>query len=154
MIVLETCDTKYLQKSWEWLHIAEIKYLTNTSDFTLEDQKIWYEQCQLSETYKIWGVSFDQIPIGLFGIKNIDPVKRQGEYWGYIGEKQFWGKGIGSSVLKMLIDIAKNELHLNQLYLKVIAENARAISLYEKYNFKNIGFEGNAIIMMKNLQDL
>lgn len=154
MIKLESYNEIYLEKSWGWLNDPEIKFLTNTPDFTKEDQQKWYRSIQSKENYKIWGVSAENNPIGVFGIKNIDYKKADGEYWGFIGEKEYWGKGIGKSILEQLIEIAKNDLRLKEIYLKVIRENEIAIKLYKKLDFKEIGVDAENIIMKKNIASL
>ena len=52
--------------------------------------------------------------------------------------KDYWGRGVGSRLMQMMIDFAKNA-GLEILYLEVRADNARAIALYEKFGFKPIG---------------
>lgn len=52
--------------------------------------------------------------------------------------RDFWGKGIGTRLMQMMIDFAK-ESGIEILYLEARADNARAISLYEKFGFKSIG---------------
>jgi len=154
MIRLEKYTETYLDKSWEWLNDPEIKFLTNTPDFTLEEQSEWFAKIQKWDSYKIWGVSYDEIPVGVFGIKNIDLEQKSGEYWGYIGNKEYWGKGIGKAVMEQLIEIAQYDLKIQKLYLKVIKENYVAISLYKKFGFRELDNDGKNIIMVKNIISL
>lgn len=132
-IKLEVFDETYLEQSWVWLNDPEIKYLTNTGVFTKEQQYSWFLTLDSKEDYKLWGVRYNDRPIGVFGIKNIE--NRMGEYWGYIGEKEHWGKGLGSSIMDAIIDEAR-KAGLDSLYLKVIDENIRAIKLYKKMGFE------------------
>ena len=125
-------DRLFLEKSWEWLNDPEVKYLTDTSDFTKENQEKWYLSLKKKEDYLVWGVMLNKVPIGVFGIKNIK--EQVGEYWGYIGNKNYWGKGLGKEVMRLLIERAKS-VGLTGLYLKVIPTNLRAIKLYEKVGF-------------------
>lgn len=81
MIQLEKYDVKYLKESWRWLNDPQIKSLTDTADFTEEQQKKWFESIDETPTYKIWGVSFNGIPIGVFGIKNINYLERGAQFW-------------------------------------------------------------------------
>ena len=151
MIQLEKYDEVYLKNSWRWLNDPQIKSLTDTSDFTQEQQKKWFESIDETPTYKIWGVSFNGIPIGVFGIKNINDLERKGEYWGYIGEKQYWGQGLGKIILNELLKIASNELKLESIYLRVLVENNVAINLYRKFDFQEVSNENGNIIMQKTL---
>ncbi len=125
-------DSQLLKKSWVWLNDIEIKRLTNTPDFTQDEQKKWFLSLKHKSDYFIKGVKYNETIIGVVGLKNITRIS--GEYWGYIGEKEYWGKGIGKKMILYIINIAK-EKKLKTVYLKVIPSNKRAINLYEKTGF-------------------
>lgn len=124
---------EYLEHSWEWLNDSEIKKLTNTSDFSKEDQLSFFKSLPQKNDYLIKGIEFNYKPIGACGLKKITLV--EAEYWGYIGEKEYWGKGIGKFIINYLIGIAK-EKSLKSIYLHVIESNIRAIKLYVKIGFE------------------
>ncbi len=151
MVKLEKFSYKFLEKSWYWLNDPEVKYLTDTPDFTEEQQKKWFDSLGSDPTYQLWGISFSEMPIGVFGIKNIQLQKGEGEYWGYIGERTYRGKGIGRIVLQSLIDYAKNKIGLLSLYLYVIEQNEIAINFYKSFDFIETGRENGKIIMQKIL---
>jgi RimJ/RimL family protein N-acetyltransferase len=121
-----------LEKSWFWLNDAEIKRLTMTSDFTREDQMRFFESLPRRSDYLIWSVLFDDELIGAAGLKN----HRSGtaEYWGYIGEKDYWNKGLGRCLVRVVQEKARLA-GFHTLDLKVYATNVRAIRLYEKCGF-------------------
>ena len=58
--------------------------------------------------------------------------------------KPYWGMGVGSLLLKALIDYAKSTGFIETIYLDVVSENKRAIRLYEKFGFKSYGINKNA----------
>ena len=122
----------FLDLSYVWLHDTEIKYLTNSSDFTKEEQKVWFETLKDRKDYVIWGIKADGLPIGVCGIKNISDS--EAEYWGYIGDKMYWGLGIGKEIMRLIEDEAR-ELKISSIWLKVINCNKRAIDLYEKHGY-------------------
>ena len=132
IVTLVLYTEKYLDYSWMWLNDEEIKRLTNTPDFTRNDQKIWFEMIKIRTDYKIWAIDFENIHIGACGLKNI--TDKDCEYWGYIGEKDYWGRGIGTCILHGLISYAK-KLKLTSIWLVVLKENQRAIKLYSKFGF-------------------
>nr|WP_234015053.1 GNAT family N-acetyltransferase [Cronobacter dublinensis] len=70
------------------------------------------------------------------------------EYWGYIGEKDLWGKGIGKFVIEEIERIANN-LGIKKLYLKVSEFNPRAIKAYHKSGFVISNSQNNVIFMEK-----
>lgn len=135
----------FLEKSWEWLNDKKIKYLTCTPDFTKEQQKEWFLSLKDKKDYLIKGILCNNIPIGVVGLKNI--TKTDGEYWGYIGEKEYWNKGIGKELINYIFHYAYT-LNLKEIYLKVIKDNTRAIKLYQKMNFEKF-LEENELIYMK-----
>ena len=57
--------------------------------------------------------------------------------------KEEWGNGIGSKLMRFVIDFAKDVSHAEIVSLEVRCDNERAIKLYEKYGFEKIGtFKG------------
>jgi putative acetyltransferase len=48
----------------------------------------------------------------------------------------WWGRGVGSELLRRLLDWADNWAGLLRLELGVFADNARAIALYRKFGFE------------------
>ena len=142
-------DKRFFEKSRSWLEDEEVNHLTDTGELPSEpDRMRWFESLPSRMDYLILGVACEEEPIGACGLKNIQGSKA--EYWGYIGEKNYWGKGFGSSMLKGVEQKAK-ELNLNELYLKVLVENDRAIGLYRKNGYLETGKEDNRLIMAKRL---
>ena len=52
--------------------------------------------------------------------------------------RDFWGQGIGSRLMEMMLEFARRS-GIEILYLEARSDNARAISLYEKFGFKTVG---------------
>ena len=52
--------------------------------------------------------------------------------------RDYWGQGIGSRLISMMIDFAK-ETGVEILYLEARSDNERAIALYKKFAFESIG---------------
>ncbi|QEN87210.1 GNAT family N-acetyltransferase [Labrys sp. KNU-23] len=53
------------------------------------------------------------------------------------------GKGIGTALLREIIDAADQWLRIERLELTVFADNLRAIRLYERFGFEQEGFLHN-----------
>lgn len=148
-IELVEFSESFLNISWTWLNIDEIKKLTNTPNISKQSQMDWFKSLPNKTDYEIWGIEANEKPIGACGLKNITEIDC--EYWGYIGEKEYWGKGIGSKVLSILIEKAKQK-KLKKLWLKVLYDNFRAIKLYEKYGFHYVeNFDDKQIRMELDL---
>lgn len=85
--------------------------------------------------------------VGSVYLRDIDHKNQKGEYGIFIGEDDCRGKGIGSAAARLILDYAFDELKLNRVFLRVFANNKRAIRSYEKAGFKYEGtFRDDVII--------
>ena len=133
MIILEPYDRTYLDLSWEWLRDPEIKALTLTPDFTREQQEAFFASLAGRDDYKIWGVASDAgEKIGAAGIKHI--ADAAGEVWWYIGERDYWGRGVGGQILTLCEDRARG-LGIERLIMIAAADNERSVRAFEKMGF-------------------
>lgn len=140
-----------LEKSWNWLNDPEIKHLTSTPDFSKEDQQKWFSGLENNTKYWVKGIQYNNKTIGVAGLKKIDTDNKTAEYFGYIGEKEYWGKGLSSDLFTLIFTIAKNQFDLKSLYLNVIPENIRAIKAYEKAGFTISENTDSNVMMSINL---
>jgi RimJ/RimL family protein N-acetyltransferase len=56
-----------------------------------------------------------------------------------IGEREQWGKGLGTEAMKLLLEFAFTEVNLRRVTLTVFGYNPRAIRSYEKAGFRHEG---------------
>lgn len=84
--------------------------------------------------------------VGNVQLTDIDEIK--GVFHIFIGNKNFWGKGIGKEATKLLLEYAEQNLSIKYIFLKVLKTNKKAYNIY-----KNAGFifikEVNQYIHMK-----
>lgn len=62
-----------------------------------------------------------------------------------IGEKDLWGKGLGTEALRLLVDHLLGERGMHRIRLHVAATNDRAIASYRKAGFKVEGIEHDGV---------
>lgn len=125
-------DYAFLKFSWTWLNDPDVKHLTNSNEFTREEQLQWFKTLPERKDYIIWGIKADAVPIGACGLKNI--TEADCEYWGYIGNKQFWGRGIGKEIM-LWSEKKARLLGKSSIWLIVLKENIRAIGLYKSCGY-------------------
>lgn len=82
---------------------------------------------------------FNKKIVGLAGIKL---MLDEADIMNIVVKKDFRNQGIGSSLLKKLIDLS-HELNLTSITLEVMEENYSAIHLYKKFGFEPIGIRKN-----------
>lgn len=73
--------------------------------------------------------------------------------------KKYWGIGVGSAVMRYMFEAARVAGFIKTLRLEVRADNARAIALYEKFGFREIGrhkdgFQVNGLYYDEILMDV
>ncbi|MGA9165925.1 MAG: GNAT family N-acetyltransferase [Nitrososphaeraceae archaeon] len=76
--------------------------------------------------------------VGTISVKNIDLVNKKADLGYWIGE-QYWGRGIATECLKLIIDYAFSaELGLKQLCAYVFPDNKASIRVLEKNGMNKI----------------
>ena len=149
MVKVVTYDKEFLDLSLKWLNDPEIQELTRTYNVTKDKQLEWFNNINKVNNYKAYGIVYNNSKIGAAGLKHIKG-KEQAEYWGYIGEKELWGKGIGKVVISEILKKAE-DMEIKYVYLRVIENNLRAIKLYKSKGFKLKKQEDDILIMGKYL---
>lgn len=141
-------DETFLAASWKWLQNEELRQLIDAVPVTKEQQRIWFNQLPNRKDYVIWGVSLEGRPIGVCGLKHITGI--DAEYWGYIGEKKFWGKGIGTVILHFTEEQAVKR-GVEKISLHVLKSNKAAIHLYQKQQYHIVGQNNQMLLMQKQV---
>lgn len=149
ILELVTFDRTFLDLSWDWLHDEEIGRLTMTPPFTREDQFRFFGNLPSRTDYRAWGVRLSGVgPIGAAGLKGIEGDRA--EYWGYIGEKRWWGMGLGQAMVSA-VEKEAQDVGIRHLTLSVSDRNRRAVRLYEKMGYRAFGLPAEPLVMEKDI---
>ena len=141
MINLKPLSLEHVSPFYEWINDeVSIKYSLslfqsmNSKDHidnwflsVVNDSKNFNQGIFLNDSNRL---------IGYAGICNISKSNRSGEYFIFIGDRQEWGKGIGSQVTRLILNIGFGELGLNRIMLTVSEPNYAAIKAYQNAGFK------------------
>ena len=111
---------------------------------TVEEETAFLEAAENSDKSIFLVARKDNEIIGTANY-SVFPKKRmshRGEF-GISVVKDFWNCGVGSELLKHILDFAKNIAKSEIVSLEVRSDNLAAIHLYEKFGFEKIGtFKG------------
>lgn len=122
--------------SVKWRNIPDLWTHTTfkaTRTISIEDELTWIRKVITSPRDARFAIMADEVYVGNIYLTDIhDGV---GEYHIFIGEKEYWGKGIAKKASLLLIEYARNR-GLKGIYLEVKQENAGAYHLYEKLGFR------------------
>jgi RimJ/RimL family protein N-acetyltransferase/glycosyltransferase involved in cell wall biosynthesis len=136
--------------SWKWRNDPVVwKYTGSKPNIkvTEEIEKRWLEE-KLNESDSFrFAITVDDLYVGNIQLTNV-VEKQSAEYHIFIGDTNYWGKGIANLATKQIVRFAANILSLKELYLFVNPSNQGAIKVYEKSGFKSIN---NQIEMHLNL---
>ncbi len=129
-----------------WLMNPAMRQYITIRYMSLALEERWFEQ-QLetagrrppSTLYFIIELRSDGTPIGICDLRDINWIDRTGEFGITIGEPEYWGQGYGTDATRTMLEIGFRWYNLHRIYLRVHADNQRAIRAYERAGFKHEG---------------
>jgi len=74
--------------------------------------------------------------VGSIGTHGIDWRNRSSEVGLVVGDQAAWGRGLGTEAMRLLLGHLFSTLNLHRVWLRVFADNARAIRMYERLGFR------------------
>jgi len=98
-------------------------------------------------------IEYQEIPVGIIGLLNIDKKNKKAEYYITLGEKEYKGKGIAYKASMVLLKHAFENLDLNKIYLYTEVENIIAQGLFNKIGFKKEGILKEDLIIDEKKKD-
>jgi len=125
-----------------WLNDREVtQFLLVNSPFSKAMEEEWFEG-QLKhpphegQVLAIEAKVGDQwLHIGNTGIHQVDPVNHSAEFGILIGEKAYWNQGYGGEATRLALQHGFDDLNLHRIFLRVYANNPRAIACYTTAGF-------------------
>jgi RimJ/RimL family protein N-acetyltransferase len=142
---LRGAERSDLEKFVTWINDPEVTAgLTLFLPMSSVDEEKWFENAmQRPQEEKPLVIDMkdgtDWRLIGNSSFFAFDWVARSAEVGIMIGDKTVWNQGFGSEVMTLLLRHGFGTLNLNRIYLRVFAENKRAIRAYEKVGFVHEG---------------
>lgn len=124
-----------------WFNDPEVnKNLILDEELSLEKTIEWFERAQKDESRWDFVIeTFDKCPIGSIGFRKISKRNRSACVYIVIGEKEYWGKGIGKDALTVLLEWGFKTLGLNKVWSDVRSSNTASLAVLKKVGFKKEG---------------
>lgn len=122
--------------SVKWRNDPEVfKYTGNTykNEIALETELNWIRKVMANENEYRCAILANDIYVG--NIYLTDITKESAHYHIFIGNKDYWGKGVAKKASELILDYAFNELNLKMVCLRVKKQNVAAFYLYKKIGF-------------------
>ena len=137
--------------SVKWRNDPEVfKYTGNTysQEITIESEIEWIRKVISKPNDYRCAILADDVYVG--NIYLTDITNEKADYHIFIGEKDYWGKGVAREASQLILEYAFSHLQLKWVELRVKKQNNRAIALYIALGFKSFKDEGDWIRMAKN----
>jgi RimJ/RimL family protein N-acetyltransferase/glycosyltransferase involved in cell wall biosynthesis len=146
-ILIRPLEEKDSEISWKWRNDAEVwEYTGKKPDIsvTSEIERDWIKKVLSEKSSKRFAIEVDEIYVGNIQLTNINGL--DAEYHIFIGNKDYWGKGIAFSATQQIVRFAKNVLKLKSVNLFVKPNHERAIKLYERCGFIRVSNDVEMIL--------
>ena len=146
MVRLRPPEREDLPLFVEWLSNPDLRNFVTVRYISLGLEEKWYEGL-LESTGKMppGRVHFviealdSAQSIGVTSLENINWCDRASEVGIIVGDQAYWGKGYGTDAMRVLLRVGFDWYNLHRIYLRVIADNERAIRSYEKCGYQHEG---------------
>lgn len=135
------------------LHPDFLTGLARDPDGVLTEAEVdaWYERISSEPLH--WIVEVDDRAVGATALRGLRPRERHARFSIALFDTSVWGRGIGTTVTRLVLWYAFEHLTLHRVELSVLAGNKRAIRVYERCGFRREGRERESAIVSGVWQD-
>jgi RimJ/RimL family protein N-acetyltransferase len=137
MVTIRPLEPDDYKVSYKWRNNPAIWQYTGTRPdklITEEIEKEWLSTVLQRKDERRFAICVDSNYIGNIQLTSI--ANESAEYHIFIGEQEYWGKGIAAEASHLLLRYGFDVLGLNCIYLSVKEDNLNAIKLYERLSFR------------------
>jgi len=132
----EDLNARYLG----WLNDPQVTRYMETGTFptTARDLQKFYDEVTGSRNQVILALEDKKsgLHIGNVKLGPIYWIHRCATFGIMIGDKKFWGKGVGLEATRLMVEYGFDRLNLRRIDLGVFADHDAAVRCYEKAGFK------------------
>ncbi len=145
---LRPVEKEDLPRFVRWLADEETRAcLGQHLPYSQMQEEAWYERNLKAGEEQAWAIDAQPMDmtlgpwehIGSCSLFKLNWRNRHAEAGILIGAREYWGRGYGTDAFQTLARWGFATLNLNRLYLRVFADNLRAIHCYEKLGFVEEG---------------
>ena len=142
-VVLRAPRREDLQRQWEWENDPEIWFLDGGTprpaslERLLADYDARMGKDQGDDVH--FSIEAGGQYIGHCGLHAFNATARSCELSVEIGDRNYWGRGYGREVVRLLLDYAFRHRNLNRVALATHSENERAMRCYRACGFVEEG---------------
>lgn len=156
-IVLRPITLSDTEKIVTWRNKKEVQeHFVYQRLFTKESHEHWMKT--MVKTQKVAQfmiiVKDTRQEIGSVYLRDIDRENQKAEFGIFIGETVSQGKGYGTMAAKAILQFGFEQLGLHKIFLRVFADNRRAIASYIKVGFVQEGHMKDDVLINGTFKDM
>ena len=105
-----------------------------------DEHDAWFSRMLADPTVRYWVLEWDSRPVGVVNLASISLLHQRCEWAIYLGDASARGTGTAAGAAVLSLDHAFGSLGMARVACEALAENHRAIALYERLGFKREGY--------------
>ena len=122
--------------------------------YGVEDGEFFVNLTQKENPPQTFGIVIDETQLcGVIGLVIQQDVHRFSAEIGYWIGEEYWGKGIGTKAIHLMVDYGFNELRINRIFSGVFEYNQPSLRILEKCGFVKEGILKKAVYKNGNFYD-
>lgn len=157
LIILRPIDDSDTENIVAWRNKESVrKHFIYQRDFTPEGHREWLENMVKTGRTAQFIIYSKQLKkdVGSVFLRDIDTDNKKAEYGIFIGEDSARGHGLGTAAAELIVMYGFDELNLHKIFLRVFAENLRAVKSYEKAGFKQEAYLKDEVCISGEFRDI
>jgi RimJ/RimL family protein N-acetyltransferase len=150
-VTLRPLATTDLDTWYTWEYTIELAMLAGWTPLlakTAFKQKFEQRINEPKGEMKYFALDYESQFVGVLQLAEIDHFEKRAVISIFLGPKELWGRGIGSTALRLLLDYAFTVQGLERVYSEVYGFNTRSQRLME-----HVGFQREGILRQHDLQN-
>ncbi len=150
-VTLRPLETNDLDTWYNWEYSIELAMLAGWTSLlarTAFKQKFEQRINEPKDDMKYFALDHEGQFVGVLQLAAIDHYEKRAVISIFIGPKELWGRGIGSTALRLLLDYAFTVEGLERVYCEVYGFNTRSQRL-----MVHVGFQQEGILRQHDLQN-
>ncbi|GHO79139.1 acetyltransferase [Ktedonobacter sp. SOSP1-85] len=156
-VTLRPLETTDLDTWYTWEYNMELAMLAGWIPLlarTAFKQKFEQRINEPKGEMKYFAIDYESQFVGVLQLAEIDHYEKRAAISIIIGPKELWGRGIGSTALRLLLDYAFTVQGLERVYSEVYGFNTRSQRLMERTGFQKEGILRQHTLQNGKRQDL
>ncbi len=151
LCVLQDMREEYLPRHVEFQNDPLVhRYLIRRPPFALEEQRAWLNRMKDSVADNVLAIlakdssSNSPVFVGVMGLHDINSALRTAKSGTIIGDKRYWGRGIGTEAKFLQLKYAFTELNLSWVSSSIAAGNLRSLGFLRNTGYRKVGVNPRA----------